>query len=73
MACAQVCRKLPLPLASPVGYMHPRLMTPGGGAATSALEKHGSGLLLELGVKRTEVGPPQPSGEQSRGESPRAE
>lgn len=55
MACAQVCRKLPLPSASPVGYTHPRLMTPCGGAAPSVLEKHGSGLLLELEVRRTEV------------------
>lgn len=67
MACAQVCRKLPLPLASPVGYTHPRLMTPGGGATTSALEKHGSGLLLELAVRRTEVRPLNPQGAKLRG------
>lgn len=53
MACAQVCRKLPLPLASPVGYTAPMLMTPARGAAASALEKDGSGLLLELEVRKT--------------------
>lgn len=48
MACAQVCRKLPLPLALPRGESHPRLMTSGGGAAASALRKDGSSPLLEL-------------------------
>lgn len=53
MACAQVRGKPPSPLASPVGHTPRRLMTPAGGAAASALEKDGSGLLLELEVRRT--------------------
>ncbi|KAB1277254.1 hypothetical protein Cadr_000005740 [Camelus dromedarius] len=41
VACAQLCRQLPLPLPH-------LLMTSAGGAAASALGKDGSGLLLEL-------------------------
>lgn len=73
MACAQVCGKLPLPLASPVGYTHPKLRTPGGGAAASALERMRVAYSWNWKSGGLKVGPSQPSGNTTEGNSLKAE
>lgn len=51
----QICRKLPLALASPVGQTHPRLLTPLRKQLLQDLGEDRSGLPLELKVWRSEA------------------